>query len=61
MVSLEQQRGVTALLGHRQEVLAEFPGLLVLARPLANRQSPDSTGKSWGVSPTCWHSTRARA
>src|SRR5215467_10177608 len=61
VVSLQEERRIVDLLGQAQEPLPQRPRPLVLAAVLYSRQRPHSTGKSCGVSPTCWHNSCARA
>ena len=60
MVGLEQQVRVFEALGQAEELLPQRPHRLIFASRYYTNQSPHSTRKSCGGSPTCSHNSRAR-
>ena len=60
VVGLEQEVRVLEALGQAEELLSQRPHRLIVAARVIHLQSPHSTRKSCGGSPTCSHSARAR-
>ena len=48
-------------LGQAEQLLSQLPSALILPPTDIKTHQTPNTGESCGVSPTCWHSSRARA
>ena len=61
VVGFQEERRVVDLLGQAQEPLPQRPRPLVLGAVVIKPPESPQHRKELGVSPTCWHSSCARA
>ena len=59
-VGLQEEGRIALLLGQAQELLGQLPGRVVISTGPDNAAPGPQSREDFSVSPSCWHSSRAR-